>query len=196
MEKVLVVINAQKPNLEAIHFACTIAAAAHTNLTGLFVENFYLNHIPSSVGEYPSYFDVVKEKKVNEVKADTEQAITIFKNECRRRGITPKTYVDKGEPIQEVIFESRFADLLVVDPAIGLYETEEQLPSHFVKEILATAECPVFLAPEEFESVDEIVFCYDGSASSVFAIKQFTYLLPEFRNKKVMLLEVNKTGEE
>ena len=61
---------------------------------------------------------------------------------------------------------------------------------------MASAECPVFLAPDEFEYADEIVFCYDGSASSVFAIKQFTYLFPELRSKKVMLLQVNKRANE
>ena len=196
MEKILLVINAHKPNLKSIDFACNIAALAHTNLTGLFIENLYFDYIPMAEAEYPSYFEIVKEKAGARVTADTEQAITIFKDECKRKGITAKTYIDKGEPIQETILESRFADLLIVDPAIGFYDREEQLPSHFVKELLAKAECPVLLSPEEFEYADEIVFCYDGSASAVFAIKQFTYLLPEFRSKKVMLLEVNKTGDE
>jgi hypothetical protein len=61
---------------------------------------------------------------------------------------------------------------------------------------LRNAECPVILTPNEFENPEEIVFCYDGSASSVFAIKQFTYLLPEFGNRKVLFLEVNKSGKE
>lgn len=196
MEKILLVINAHRPNLKSIDFACRIAALANTNLTGLFIETLYFQYIPMAETSYPTYFETVKEIAGTGVTADTEQAITIFKDECKRKSINAKIYVDKGDPISEIIFESRFADLLIVDPTISFNGREEQLPSHFVKELLASAECPVFLAPEEFEYANEIVFCYDGSASSVFAIKQFTYLFPEFRNKKVMLLQVNKTTNE
>ena len=73
---------------------------------------------------------------------------------------------------------------------------EEQLPSHFTKEILANAECPVMLAPEKTGNMETVVFCYDGSSSSVFALKQFTYLMARMKNKKAILLEVNKTGKE
>jgi hypothetical protein len=40
--------------------------------------------------------------------------------------------------------------------------------------------------------MDEVIFAYDGSASSVFAIKQFTYLFPVFKNKKAVVVNVNK----
>lgn len=196
MEKIILIINAHKPDIKSIDFACRMATLSNTKLTGFFIETTMFTYIPVAETEYPSYFEKVKEKVGAEVIADTEQAITIFKDECQRKGVPIKTYVDKGEPIQEIIFESRFADLLIVDPAISIYDRHEQLPSHFVKEILAKAECPVMLAPLEFDYVDEVVFCYDGSASSVFAIKQFSYLFPEFRSKKVTLLEVNKTGNE
>lgn len=196
MEKILLVINAHKPDQRSIDFACNIAALAHTKLTGVFIENLYFEYIPMVEAKHLSYFETVKEKARGKVVADTEQAITIFKDQCRRKGIIAKTYVDKGEPINEITFESRFADLLLVDPALGFYDGQEQLPSYFVKQILAKSECPVLLVPEQFESADEIVFCYDASASAVFAIKQFTYLFPEFRSKNIMLLEVNKTDDK
>ena len=196
MEKILLVINARKPDTASIDFACSMAALAETRLTGLFIENLFFEYIPAGGIDSPSYFETVKENAGATVTADTEQAVRIFKDACQRMTVLSEVFIDKGEPIQEVIFESRFADLLIIDPDISFYDREEQLPSHFVKEILANVECPVLLAPERFEDVEEIVFCYDGSASSVFAIKQFTYLLPEFSSKKVMLLEVNKTGNE
>ena len=196
MEKFLLVINARKPDIKSIEFACRIAAYAQTKLTGFFIENLFFDYIPALETEYPSYFETIRKKAGATVTADTEEAIKIFKEECQRNGIIAKVYVDKGEPAREVIFESRFADLLIVDPGISFSGREEQTPSSFIKEILAKAECPVLLAPDKFESAEEIIFCYDNTASSVFAIKQFTYLLPELSNKKVYLLEVNKTGRE
>jgi hypothetical protein len=195
MEKILLVLNAGQPDIPSIEFACRIANLADTKLTGLFIENPYLELIPADTDSL-SYFETVDKITNIAVTTDTNQSVRLFKEECLQRGINPEIYIDQGEPIQEVIFESRFADLLIIDPNISFYNSEEPLPSHFAKEILTKAECPVLLAPEQLNEFDEIVFCYDGSASSVFAIKQFTYLLPEFGNKKAMLLEVNDTSED
>lgn len=196
MEKILLVINARSPDVFSIDFACRIANLAQTKLTGLFIENLYFEYIPVDALEGPSYFNTVSKITNTMVAVDTDQSIRLFKEECLRKGIKPEVYVDKGEPIQEIIFESRFSDLLIIDPELSFYNREEPLPSHFVKEILARAECPVLLAPEKFENIEEIVFCYDGSASAVFAIKQLTYLLPEMQDRKVMLLEVSTKSEQ
>lgn len=193
MEKILLVVDTHKPDTSSIQFACRVAAGAGSKLTGLFVENLYERHpVP---GDF--YFQTVPEKGETEVVVmDTEQAIKLFVQQCAAQKVKAEAYVDKGEPIQETIYESRFADLLIVDPKMSFYSGEDQLPSHFVKEILANAECPVLLAPDQYTDAEEVVFCYDGSASSVYALKQFTYLLPQMRSKKAVLLEVNKTGKE
>jgi hypothetical protein len=194
MVKILLVINAHKPNVESFEFACNMATSAHSKLTGLFIENLFSDEAPASLES--DYFDTVGQNETRTVFTDTEQALRLFVQECAMRNIKAETYIDKGEPIQEVIYESRFADLLIVDPQISFYDREEQLPSHFTKEILANAECPVLLAPEGSVTINEVVFCYDGSASSVYALKQFSYLLPAFKSKKALLLEVNKSGKE
>jgi hypothetical protein len=196
MEKILLLINARSPDVFSIDFACRIANLAQTKLTGVFIENLYFEYIPVDALEGPSYFTTVNKTVNATVTFDTDQSIRLFKEECLRKGIKPEIYVDRGEPIQEIIFESRFADLVIIDPEVSFYNREEPLPSHFVKEILAKAECPVLLAPDKFETINEIIFCYDGSASSVFAIKQLTYLLPELHDRKVMLLEVSRRSEE
>ena len=195
MEKILLVLNARKPNSISIDFACHVAKLANTKLTGLFVENHFVELIPVDI-DGPSYFDTVNKIVNTTTTVDTDQSVRLFKEECQRRGVSFEVYIDRGEPIQELLFESRFADLLIVEPDIGYYNRQEAFPSHLVKEILAKAECPVLLVPEKCSDVDEIVFCYDDTASSVFAIKQFTYLFPEFRDKKAMLLEVTPTSEE
>jgi hypothetical protein len=196
MEKILLVINAHKPDNDSIDFACTIASIAQSRLTGLFIENLFFEYIPRGPQDNLPFYETRKEGSNTTVATDTEQAVRVFREQCKIRKVEPEVYIDKGEPIQEVIFESRFADLLIIDPAMSSYKLEDQLPSHLVKEILANAECPVLVTPEKPDSIEEIVFCYDGSASSVFAIKQFTLLFPQFGSKNVMLLEVNRTGNE
>jgi hypothetical protein len=50
------------------------------------------------------------------------------------------------------------------------------------------------LAPESFEGVDEIVFTYNGSCSSVFAMKQFANMFPELGTCKATVLSITGTG--
>jgi nucleotide-binding universal stress UspA family protein len=200
MEKILLVINAHKPDVQAIRFACGIAKDAGSKLTGVFVENVYFEYIPSSlepVYEVHSSINFLKSKEERDVITDTSLCMRIFREQCEKNKVINEVYQDKGEPIQEIIFESRFSDLLIIDPAISFQDKNESLPSHFTKEILLHAECPVLLTPGEFDEVKEIVCCYDGTASAVFAIKQFIYLFPYYNNRKVTILEVDhKDAEE
>jgi nucleotide-binding universal stress UspA family protein len=196
MDKILLVINAHQPDVYSTDFACSIASLVKTGLTGLFIENPYSREPVYTGVDSGRYFTAAVKKADTLVVTDTEQSVRLFEEQCLRKGVKPDVYIQRGEPITEIIFESRFADLLIIDPEISFYNSEEPLPSHFVKEVLSRAECPVLLAPKYYEDIDEIVFCYDGSASSVFAIKQLTYLFPELSNKKVLLLEVKKGHQE
>ncbi|HEX2630437.1 MAG TPA: universal stress protein, partial [Chitinophagaceae bacterium] len=101
----------------------------------------------------------------------------------------------EGVPADEVVEESRYADILIIDAATSFRKNFEGTPTDFVKDVLKDSECPVIIAPENFEGVNEIIFTYDGSASSVFAMKQFTYLFPQLDDKKVTVLHV-EDGEQ
>ena len=190
------VVNAHKPDIVSIDFACRVAALSQSTLTGLFLETLYYHPPGQSVGE-ETYIQSAPLKDGHwPVTPDTDQAVKYFVEECSLHHIATEIYIDKGEPMQEVIYESRFADLLIVDPTINFYDSVEQSPSHFTKVILSKAECPVLLAPEKITDIEEIVFCYDGTPSSIYALKQFSYLLPQYSDKKAILLEVNQTGNE
>lgn len=194
MERILLVIDAHKPGLASINFACKIAGEAGAKLTGIFIENLYAKS-PNDEEEDIYLTKVSNPKTVSDVVMDTEQAVKFFVQQSALQQLHVETFIDTGEPVQQVLAESRFADLLIVDPHLNFYDGEEQIPSHFTKEILAGAECPVLLSPDVAGDIDDVVFCYDGSASAVFAIKQFTYLMPGYAGKKAILLEVNKTSK-
>lgn len=193
MEKILLIIDAHKPSVAAIDFAAYMATIAQTKLTGLFIENTLHK---SAATEIESPYFVYTKPEDTIVTVDVEQGIRIFKEQCVKNNVLYDVVVDTGEPIQKVLYESRYADLLIMDPDINFYEMEQELPSYFVKSILMNAECSVMLAPADFTSTEEIAFCFDGSSSSVFAIKQFTYLLPEFAKTKAVLLEVKDSEKE
>lgn len=191
MRKILLAIDALNINFGAIDFACYVARLSKSKLTGLFLENSLYEEV-----EDAAYVSAgANELSYNQRQAITEQNIHLFKEACEKRYVVANVHRDRGLPLNEIVEESRFADLLILEPGLTFRKKIVGAPSAFVRTVLTEAECPVIISPESFEGVNEIVFSYDGSKSAVFAIKQFTYLFPELCSKKTTLLEVDKNSE-
>jgi hypothetical protein len=88
-------------------------------------------------------------------------------------------------PDKNVIAESRYADMLLID-----------VRTDIVKDVLYDAECPVVIMPAGFDGIEQVVFTWDGEAASVYAIKQFTYLFPQLKDQQVIVISVNEPAPE
>jgi len=193
MKKVLVAIDARQVNTNAFDFACFIAKLTHSKLTGVFLENRSETPVLAEEALHLPHDGYIEAAPTGGVRDDD---IRLFKTICETRGTNCSIHHDKGVPVAEIIKESRFADLLIADPELSFKEKKEAVPTGFIKEVLAKSECPVVIAPFSFSGIDEILFAYDGSPSSLFAIKQFTYLFPEFADKKIIVLQVSERKDE
>ncbi|MCP9753154.1 universal stress protein [Ferruginibacter sp. HRS2-29] len=198
MEKILLAMDATNPNKNALEFACYLARLTGSVVTGVFLEDQESEeHAVMKRAYGMSYVDwVVDEDNPQHLSkmATIENNIEWFKRGCISREVGFKVHRDRAMPLKEMIGESRFADLIVMDAETNFRHSYQGTPSDFTREVLHNAECPVVIAPEDFNAIEEIVFTYNGTASSVFAIKQFTYLFPQFQLKKVTVLQINETG--
>jgi hypothetical protein len=70
------------------------------------------------------------------------------------------------------------------------------VPNEYLKDLLHISECPVIIVPEKFEFPSTIVLAYDGSESSVYAIRQFATLFPEFADNRTILAYAGKPGDQ
>lgn len=199
MEKILLAVDAINMEESALVFASYLAGLTKSTITGVFLENLeneerpVLKHM-NGLAYMDWEVDEASENHQSKI-ALIEKNISLFKAGCVSRKITCDLHRDRGVPLYELINESRFADVLVIDADTSFKKRYDGTPSEFVKDILSKAECPVIVAPERFEGVDEIVFTYHGTSSSMFAIKQFTYLFPELKDRKISVIQVNKEGE-
>jgi nucleotide-binding universal stress UspA family protein len=168
MERILVLIDPSGLERETMEFACHIANLTESKLTGLFYnpqkrhEAFHMSEIK-----------------------------TAFKSYCDNHQTLHKPDAIEVSRLEDVYLQSRFADLLILTPDYGAKPDESVLASENILNVLKHSECAVFVAPLTAKQPSEIVFTYDGSPSSVFAIKQFTQLFPELKDLTVTLLEVN-----
>ena len=196
MEKILLAIDATNPDKNSLEFACYLGRLTKSKITGVFLENLAAEERPvlKQVHEMAS---PGADEKLDEHKAEVElveKNIAFFKEGCVNREVNYRLHRDRGVPAHELIEESRFADVLVVDAETSFNKRYEGAPTQLVKDILKKAECPVIIAPESFEAIDEVIFTYDGSSSSVFAIKMFTYLFPQLHDKKASIIRVSEAG--
>lgn len=187
MKRVLVAIDANQINVNVLDFACYMAKLTHSKLTGVFLSSLTYEPVKEPAHSISTVIDD-RSKLLKE-------SITLFRDACTNRGTNCSVCNEITIPPAELINETRFAELLIVDPDMSFKDKKEEVPSAFIKNVLAQSECPVVLAPFNFYDIDEILFAYDGSAGSVYAIKQFTYLFPQFTGKKITVLQVDETGD-
>jgi len=121
--------------------------------------------------------------------------ITIFEDACIAEGIEYRVHKDTDMmAISSLIEETRFADVLLVSSDLFYENVQKEQPNFYLEEVLKKAECPVMLIPENYKEPAQNILTYDGSESSVFAIKQFAYVFPELATNETMLLSA--TGKE
>jgi len=201
MERILLAWDALEPiDKSTLEFATYLARLTRSKLTAVFLENMVEHQslvrkaaLPESVGmDIPGILANDHNIKVKMI----EDNIQRFKDSCTKREVNYALSRDRGIPLYELIEECRFADLLILDATTTFDKKFEGAPSRFVKDVLSHAECPVIIAPESFESIDEIVFAYDGSASSAFAIREFAHVFPQFQHTRVNIIQVSKEGSD
>ncbi len=109
---------------------------------------------------------------------------------CERIGLRTSMLLDRPITTQELIQEAKFADLLILDHAIPFDSTSTNGYTNRLQELLQTAACPVLILRDGAILVEELIFTYNGTASSIFSIRQFTQLFPGLSDRPASLLYV------
>jgi nucleotide-binding universal stress UspA family protein len=196
MEHILILMDGTKRDLSTLDFACYLAGITHSKITALFGAGIKESEIPVQKELFALPYvetivasDIQENKKIMKSVEDNQKW---FEEACGNRNVNCNIRHNLKISVPDIIKESRFADMLIVSPETSITYRNDGSPTDFVREILASAECPVILSPYSFDGLSEIAFPYDGSEASVFAIKQFMHVLPELNTKTVYLIQVDQ----
>lgn len=197
MEKILLVMCGAAPTQSALNFACYLADMTRSRLTGFFFEKEHYTSEPALKQVYGMpYVESVTSGGLPEhyLKAERiEDHMRLFEYTCESKGIPASIRYLEDNIIESLINESRFADLIIADAAVSYISKTQETPSALLQHLLAAAQCPIIIAPSSsFTPVNEVVFCYDGSPSAIFAMKQLTYLLPELGESKATVIQISE----
>ena len=191
MKKILAVFDGLKFSAATASYAADIAKQSGADLIGISLEDFMNRSF--------KFYDTVDEKGVSYAKMKQliqkdkktrEMSVIKFGAYCDGEGINYSIHHDKNVAIQELLHESIYADMIIINSSETLTYYPEDLPTRFIRDLLIDVECPVLLVPHEYKPIKKISLLYDGEPSSVYAIKMLSYILEPFRKLPVEVITV------
>ena len=198
MKKILVVFDGLKYSDSAVEYAIDIAKDSGSLLVGVFLHDMSYLSISYNY-RWGSPYTTAWDATYKPDPADEEKIkvnTSIFADKCEHAGVRYKIHIDRGVPVEELLQESAFADLLIMDARLAFSNVaEDEMAAQFI-EMLSEVQCPVLVVPSVFEKVNNAILTYDGSASSTYAIKMFSYLFPEWRNNPTRMVTVKAEHPE
>lgn len=187
MKKIILIADGSNFSNAAFEFARRLNELGPILLTGVFLPQIDYATLWNYTDAMGNIFilPMPNEEDVEEVKKN----ITRFETLCSNNDINYRIHKDFYDfSLKELKTETRFADMVMLGSEVFYKNLGTFNPNEHLKDLLHNAECPVLLIPEHFDFPKNNILTYDGSASSVYAIKQFAYLFPSFCQQKTILV--------
>jgi nucleotide-binding universal stress UspA family protein len=198
MKKIIVAIDGLKYSQSATEYGILLAKENQAHLVGIFLDD--LTYHSYKIGELVHSEGGVSEEKIERFTAKDREKRDLsaqqFENACRDSGVNFSIHHDRNVAIHELVHETVYSDLLVIDRKETLTHYEENLPTRFIKDLLINAECPVLLVPQHFQEIKKNVLLYDGEPPSVNAIKVFSYLFPAYCDRPTEVISVKPMNDD
>ena len=125
---------------------------------------------------------------------EKEENIKRFEACCKENNIECKVHDFEGHIVEHLKIESRFADLMITSNDLFYKDLDYQ--NDYISEAVHKAECPILIVSEQDHFPENIIVAYDGTASSVFALKQLNYLFPEFAEMSILIVYATEKGND
>ncbi len=196
MNKIITAIDGLKFSESCSHYGIELARQSNAHLLGVFLEDFTYHSY--KIYQLVGNEGVIEEKQeyLEEKDAETrEKSIERFAKLCSKGGVNYSVHRDKNIAIRELLHETVFADLVVIDRKETLTHYDENVPTRFIRDLLEHVQGPVVVVPEKYKPIEKIVLLYDGDPTSVHAIKMFNYLLPSFLSVPTEVLSVKNPDD-
>lgn len=175
MKKIIVALDGLKLSESSVQTAVALTAREKAHLVGVFLDDF--THNSFSIASAMETDDL--EARMEKDKQVRDNAVKDFENACQAGGVNFTVRRDKSFALPDLLRESIYADLLIIGADETFTRFPEAPPTRFIRDLLSEVQCPVLIAPLKWQPLEKTVMLYDGAPSSVYAIKQFTGILPE-----------------
>lgn len=193
MQKILAVFDGLKFSSSTKDYAIQIAKQRNAHLVGVFLDDFtYTDYkIYELISAKGGMLETAK-KKLDKADARKRAAAAAhFEKACKKEGLEYTIHHDRNIAIQELLHESIYADLLVINSKETFTHYNEKIPTSFIRDLLSNVQCPVLIVPNVYKPIHRFILLYDGEPSSVHAIKMLSYNLSSLNQFSVEVLTVS-----
>jgi nucleotide-binding universal stress UspA family protein len=191
MKKFVVAFDGLRFSDSVKDYAIMLAKQSSAHLVGVFLDDtlrtsYRVHELVTGGGDIESRQRQLDRKD----RAVREQAAENFQIACQSEDLSYSIHHDSNIALQELLHESIYADLLIIDNSETLSTYSEKIPGEFIRNLLSMVKCPVLIVPHHFKPIDSIVLLYDGEPSSVYAIKMFSYTLASMKQDPAEVITV------
>lgn len=196
MKKIIVAFDGTVFSEGALEYAFHLSAGDAAMILGVFIEDLsYVGYATLFGEDYFTFNSALLEKMEHEDDDKFAESMAKFENICKQKGVSYQVHLDKGVPVNELVRESLFADLIVI--GYRTFFSNVMGEASFLKDVLLDAECPVLAVPDDFHPIESLLLSFDGKSPSVYAVKQFTQLFPALtQTLPATLLSITRSKEE
>ena len=196
MKKFIVAFDGLRFSESVRDYAVMLARQSGAHLVGVFLEDFTLHGY--------KIYDLITKDGYNEGRqrqleekdrVKRNLAVESFETACQQAGLNYSVHHDRSVAIQELVHESIYADLLLIDNRETLTGYTEKIPTDFIRDLLTQTHCPVLIVPHHFKPISKLVLLYDGEASSVHAIKMFSYTLASLKQEPAEVVTIRDLND-
>ncbi len=194
MKKILVILHANTIAQHVMDHAIGISKTSAAVLEFIFI------HSDLDFAEYNYSFpndlsltrNSITGKTSQEEDAELLQANKqLVEDICKTAEVSYIIHTALTINLGELIELSAFADLIITDA------TEESLHQYHIIDLLTGAHCPVYLVAKAAQKIEHIVLTYDGSFTSIHAIKSYYTLFPAMMHLPATLVYIaNEHNDE
>ncbi len=177
-------------------YAIFMTRQMEAHLVGVFLEDFTVHsYSMAELTKYEGSFDDHLDRLNQKDKETRKEAVMIFEKACQQAGVSYSVRRNKNIALQDLLYESVYSDLLVIDTKETFTRFEEIPPTRYMRDLLSEVQCPVLVVPSQYKPIENMVFLYDGEPSSVHAVKMFSYLMPSFKNYDMEFVTAREEDE-
>ncbi|MES2647914.1 MAG: universal stress protein [Bacteroidota bacterium] len=197
MKKIIAALDGLKLSESTVSYALNISKNGSGHLVGVFLDDIAYHSY--KFADLISDEGRLSEERLNQLNKKDEatrmNAIQLFKGKCESAGIPFSIHRDRNVALKDLLHESIYSDLLVIDRDEDFNIYRNEIPSNFIQELLADVECPVLVVPRQYTPVQKVILLYDGEPSSVMAVKMFSYTMFPFKQLPIEVVSAKSNKE-
>jgi len=163
--------------ISAINQAVALAVANDAEVTGVSVLDesrlSYVGPVPMRAAHYAHE---LAEDRVKKAKTCIEWAVQKFTDACRAADVRHRVVREVGEPLELMIEQARYHDLMVFGLR-SLFEFDlVPDPRDALVRLVQAGVRPIIAVSKEFYPVNKVLIAYSGSIESANAMKRFAQM--------------------